>query len=93
MLLVEGTTSRKIYVFRTVPINGVIKLKYRIYGHSYLNGWELIDVILHENEIDEILNNINKNEYGHFIVIKQTEYDEIYKSGYFEKPKNKIKKL
>lgn len=62
---------------------------YRIYAYAYEYGWELYSTAYKQKEVDNILNNIDRYEYGQYIVIKQTDRDDVIDSGFFQKPKVK----
>lgn len=64
---------------------------YRIYAYCYEYGWELYDTAYKQKEVDNIVNNIDRYEYGQYIVIKETDRDEVIDTGNFKKPKIKKK--
>lgn len=64
---------------------------YRIYAYCYEYGWELYDTAYKQKEVNNIVNNIDRYEYGQYIVIKETDRDEVIDTGNFKKPKIKKK--
>ena len=65
---------------------------YRVYAYAYQYGWELYDSVYKEKDVNNILENIDKNEYGQYIIIKQTDRDEVIDMGFFKKDKGYAKK-
>lgn len=67
-------------------------MRYRIYAYAYEYGWELYSIAYKQKSIDKIINDIDRYEYGQYIVIKETDRDEVIDMSFLEKPKIKSKK-
>lgn len=65
---------------------------YRVYAYAYQYGWELYSIAYKQKEVDNIINNIDHYEYGQYIIIKQTDRDEVIDMGFFKKDKGYVKK-
>lgn len=62
-------------------------MKFRFYAYSYNYGWELYTIIHKEENIQSIINNLDQYKYAQYIIVKETDRDEVYKIGFFQKPK------
>lgn len=69
-------------------------MKYRFYAYSYECGWELYTILYKEESIVRVINELDRYEYGQYIIVKETkDRDEIYDMGFLYKPKSmKLKK-
>lgn len=57
---------------------------YRIYAKLITGSYEIIKTVRTEQEIENVINNINKKYYSSYLVIKSSELgDEIYTRGEF----------
>lgn len=65
---------------------------YRIYAYAYEYGWELYATPHKKKEVDEIIENLDHYEYGQYIVVKQTDRDDVVDMGFFDKIEKKADK-
>lgn len=68
-------------------------MKYRIYAYAYEYGWEKF-YCKKQEQVKTIIDELNPEEYGQYIVIKELpDRDEPFDYGFIAKPNKKKLKL
>ena len=70
-------------------------MNYRIYTYSYSFGWELQKIVNTIEEVQFIINNLDRYEYGTYIIVrhnKKLNMDEVIDLGFFSKEEKRKKK-
>lgn len=68
-------------------------MRYRILAQTYGGRWEYMCRVRTYEEVHNKVSKISPNDYYEYMVIQETDRDEIVEIGKFNKSKVKIKKL